>query len=246
MMTDSSGKSQKMDETKETTTVNETDQTTRNKKYDEAIIADFLRNSSVHGIKYIGERHRHWSERMFWVIAFIISFSGCSVMIYKIYWKWQLTPVIVSFAENSTPIWEIPFPAVTICPETKSIKEELDFSATFRKLKNMDKINENQTIKQTIDDILTLEERKKLEAVAQVCDLHLLSNITSFDNVLESNDIISTLKQINVWQNDSLLLCNWGGDIQDCSEVVDEVITEEGVCYSFNILNSGELFKIEK
>lgn len=242
MIMNSSGKSQKMDETKETTAENEAEQKTSTQKYDEAIIADFLRNSSVHGIKYIGERNRHWSERMFWVIAFIISFSGCSVMIYKIFWKWQLTPVIVSFAENSTPIWEIPFPAVTICPETKSIKEELDFSETFRKLKNMGKNNQNQTI----EDILTLEERKKLEAIAQVCDLHLLDNITSFDNVLESKNIISTLKQINVWQNDSILLCNWGGDIQECSQVVDEVITEEGVCYSFNILKSGELFKIEK
>lgn len=242
MIMNSSGKSQKMDETKETTAENEAEQKTSKQKYDEAIIADFLRNSSVHGIKYIGERNRHWSERMFWVIAFIISFSGCSVMIYKIFWKWQLTPVIVSFAENSTPIWEIPFPAVTICPETKSIKEELDFSETFRKLKNMGKNNQNQTI----EDILTLEERKKLEAIAQVCDLHLLDNITSFDNVLESKNIISTLKQINVWQNDSILLCNWGGDIQECSQVVDEVITEEGVCYSFNILKSGELFKIEK
>lgn len=33
--------------------------------------------------------------------------------------KWYESPVIVHFASRSTPIWEIPFPAITICPETK-------------------------------------------------------------------------------------------------------------------------------
>ena len=28
----------------------------------------------------------------------------------------------MSFAERPTPIWEIPFPAVTICPEIKATK----------------------------------------------------------------------------------------------------------------------------
>ena len=35
------------------------------------------------------------------------------------YFKWKESPIILSFAEKSTPVWEIPFPAVTICPVTK-------------------------------------------------------------------------------------------------------------------------------
>lgn len=45
-------------------------------------------------------------------MAFIISVTGCSIMIMKIYEKWQNTPVIVSFAEKSTPVWQIPFPGI--------------------------------------------------------------------------------------------------------------------------------------
>jgi amiloride-sensitive sodium channel len=69
----------------------------------------------VHGVKYLGEKKRHWSERAFWLVAFIIAVFGCQSLITKIYIKWQQTPVIVSFSEKSTPIWSIPFPAVTIC-----------------------------------------------------------------------------------------------------------------------------------
>lgn len=49
----------------------------------------------------------------------------------NVYEKWDQSPVIVSFAEKSTPVWEIPFPAVTICPETKSYIDMLNFTDVF-------------------------------------------------------------------------------------------------------------------
>jgi len=33
------------------------------------MFADFCNNSTVHGVKYLGEKQRHWSERAFWVIT---------------------------------------------------------------------------------------------------------------------------------------------------------------------------------
>lgn len=206
-----------------------------------AFFADFSRNSSVHGVKYIGERRRHWSERMFWVIAFLISFLGCTMMIYKIYVKWQLSPVIVSFAEKSTPVWQIPFPAVTICPETKTSKSFIDFGKTYRKLLEM-KANE-----QTVDEVLNKKDREYVEALAQICDPHIftLSDI-KLDNILKPENIISTLKKIQIPQNDSVLFCKWRNEVNMCSNFFDEIITEEGYCQSFNILDSGELLRIEK
>ena len=57
--------------------------------------------------------------RIFWIITFIVSVTGCSLLIGQMYFKWKESPIILSFAEKSTPVWEIPFPAVTICPVTK-------------------------------------------------------------------------------------------------------------------------------
>lgn len=49
----------------------------------------------------------------------------------KSYRKYNQSPIIVSLADKSTPIWDIPFPAVTICPETKSYIDLLNFTETF-------------------------------------------------------------------------------------------------------------------
>ena len=124
------------------------------------MFADFTSNSTVHGVKYLGERRRHWSERTFWVFSFLISITGCSVLIYNIYNKWQLSPVVVSFAETSTPIWKIPFPAITICPETKNIKDELDYRKAYLAIITTHGKPDN----------LSTDELHKLEALAQVCD----------------------------------------------------------------------------
>lgn len=49
------------------------------------------------------------------------------------YEKWDESPVIVTFSEKMTRIHNIPFPAVTICPEIKSKKEIFNFTAALKK-----------------------------------------------------------------------------------------------------------------
>lgn len=39
--------------------------------------------------------------------------------------------MIVSFAEKSTPVWKVPFPAVTICPETKAKTSFVNFTQNY-------------------------------------------------------------------------------------------------------------------
>lgn len=69
--------------------------------------------------------------RLWWVFAFGLSLILCGTLIRKVWIKWDQSPVIVSFAEKSTPVWEIPFPAVTICPETKSYMNKLNFTDVY-------------------------------------------------------------------------------------------------------------------
>jgi amiloride-sensitive sodium channel len=42
--------------------------------------------------------------------------------------KWHETPVIVTLSETTTPVWKVPFPAVTVCPQTKYRASTLNFS----------------------------------------------------------------------------------------------------------------------
>jgi amiloride-sensitive sodium channel len=156
-------------------------------------------------------------------------------LIHKIYEKWQLSPVIVSFAEKSTPVWEIPFPAVTICPETKVLKSHVDFTKGYFAAMSNNSFEANN---------FTAEQTKIMEAVAQVCDPHLfaLHNI-SIGSGLRRDQIVPLLKDISVPLNESTLFCKWRNEVNLCDEYFTEIITEEGFCYTFNVLKSDELFR---
>lgn len=60
-------------------------------------------------------------------------------MIYTIYEKYEKSPVIVTFATKETSIYEIPFPAVTICPQIKSDKTKFNFEEVLKKGQNSTK-----------------------------------------------------------------------------------------------------------
>lgn len=154
-------------------------------------------------------------------------------MIFKVYNKWQLSPVIVSFAEKSTPVWEIPFPAVTICPETKAMQKHVDFTKSYTMLHGGQMEN------------FTVEELRNLEAVAQICDPHLFANI-SMNSGLKPEEIVPLLRKITMSMNETILSCKWRNLDKECESLFSEIITEEGFCYTFNVLESSELFKEER
>lgn len=154
-------------------------------------------------------------------------------MIHKIYEKWQDSPVIVSFAEKSTPVWQIPFPAVTICPETKAMMKYVNFTKGY----NLVHANGSHEMDET--------ELKNLEAVAQICDSHLFVGV-SLDSGLEAEEIVPLLKSITTSLNETTLFCKWRNQIAGCGEFFTEILTEEGFCYTFNVLNFEELFREEK
>jgi amiloride-sensitive sodium channel len=70
---------------------------------------------------------------MFWLTIFLLSSSVAAYYIYQIWDKWNNSPVFVSLNEVPTPVWNIPFPAVTICPQTRVKKAVFNYSTMYRK-----------------------------------------------------------------------------------------------------------------
>jgi acid-sensing ion channel, other len=199
-------------------------------------LGDFTKNSTIHGVKYLGDRRRHWIEQIFWILAFSASISGCTLMILNIYNKWQLNPVIINVGEHLEPVWQIPFPAVTICPETKVLKKHVDFTKGY--LAAISKIDTGN---------FTNSQMKSLEALAQVCSpqLFTMQNL-SFESGIKHDEIIAQLQNISLRMMESTIFCKWNNDVYACDHLLTEIITEEGVCYTFNVLNSSDFFREEK
>lgn len=74
--------------------------------------------------------------RLYWFVIILIGIFASAYLIYNTYRKWVTSPIIVTFAKTETPIWNIPFPAVTICPETAIDQAMFNLTDTYLKYQN--------------------------------------------------------------------------------------------------------------
>ncbi|XP_066139923.1 pickpocket protein 28-like [Euwallacea fornicatus] len=188
--------------------------------------AEYSNNTGIHGFKYMGDQEMTIFERLWWLTLFCISLYICINLIIQTYIKWDTSPVLVSFARSPTPVWEVPFPAVTVCSETKARQREFNFTDYYNRM-----IRENNT--------MTDDERKKFEDVTLICDNHLYNkgkNITDYDTI---NFLMSIGPQFEemLWQCKYTLLNS------SCSDFFTPILTEEGLCYTFNMLDKSELLR---
>ncbi|XP_046391658.1 pickpocket protein 28-like [Ischnura elegans] len=186
---------------------------------------DYCGSTSLHGLKYMGEARRPLVERICWILAFGLSIYACSLVILKVWRKWENSPVIVSFADSSTPVWQIPFPAVTICSEVKYRRNIYNYSYI------------NQMLAREKD--ISSENRRKHEYKSLLCE-----DPDFTDGASETIDIGA----IQFFQEaappcDDFFYCEWKGQFaRCCRELFRPILTEEGVCYTFNMLATTQIF----
>lgn len=76
----------------------------------ERVFFEYSRSSTVHGVRYLCDKRRHWSERMWWIISVSTSIIMCAGFLFGCWSKWTISPLIITFADEATPISNIPFP----------------------------------------------------------------------------------------------------------------------------------------
>ncbi|KAK4873973.1 hypothetical protein RN001_013333 [Aquatica leii] len=149
-------------------------------------LQQFCTSTSIHGFKFLGERNRYLIEKIWWFIVLVLASAGSSSLVYQSYNKWNTSPIVVTLAMAETPIWNVPFPAVTICPELKCNSRIFNFS--------------NVHLKYT------------------------------------SNETIS--------QEDETESCKWAGKELNCSSALEPIMTSEGLCDTFNMLQLSEIVEL--
>jgi acid-sensing ion channel, other len=92
---------------------------------------DFSNQSTIHGVSYIAEKGRSWFERVWWILVICISVLCCGQLIMD---AWKISPIIISFTDKPTPIWQIPFPAVTICPKLFAQSKHINISHIMQRV----------------------------------------------------------------------------------------------------------------
>ena len=131
-----------------------------------------------------------------------------------------------------TPIWEIPFPAVTIC--------------------NMNKIQKSRVehVKEKLEDDPDNEMLKKEHLfMEEVCGSHLDEERHEDD---DGKDLELTGHQVHEFLADfsqpcdkMILRCHFAGHDRDCTKIFHAVITDEGQCCAFNLMPESLIYKKE-
>ncbi|KAJ0178603.1 hypothetical protein K1T71_005378 [Dendrolimus kikuchii] len=93
------------------------------------LLNEYSKSSTLHGLRYVSERQLTIYEKAFWLITFLVSVTICVVVIVNLYIKWKSNPVIVTINENIISASKIPFPSITICPQSKCKASVFNYSA---------------------------------------------------------------------------------------------------------------------
>ncbi|XP_018569461.1 pickpocket protein 28-like isoform X2 [Anoplophora glabripennis] len=178
--------------------------------------------TGIHGFRYIAE-DRTLCERIWWIISLVLSGIFCGLMIYQILQKYLNYPVIVTFSMQEVHMNEIPFPAVTICPRTKISQKYFNITdATIKKINNQS---------------FSGETERMYNLASTICDFYCTedsNNGTSYDDFY---------KFLRSGETNIFLYCSYTGLGLDCDSEFTRILTEEGNCYSFNIMDKNDIFR---
>ncbi|CAG9858557.1 unnamed protein product [Phyllotreta striolata] len=188
---------------------------------------DYCKNSSIHGLKYLANQ-RPRLEKIWWLFSVLGIFVLCVSLIDELRLKWQNSPAIVSFVTKETPIWQIPFPVVTICPHSKWSPKRFyqKKCGAFKKRHGYN--NTALHIKSDLLNFLCPYDKK----------------FTYSNNFTESpEDILKFYEWVQPNFFNLISDCKFMGKTYLCGELFDHrIFTEEGICYAFNLLDRRDLF----
>ncbi|EFA07961.1 Pickpocket protein 28-like Protein [Tribolium castaneum] len=186
---------------------------------------EFTEVTGIHGLRYVSEK-RSRTEKVIWVIILLISLGGCIYMIYEVLDKYNKSPVVVSFATEDTPLYQIAFPAVTICPESKYSREKFNYSGVYSKLVE--------------EESVTIDERRKFDYLSMLCD-DSPDNVATTQNF--GNEFYEIIHKMKLNQSELFPLCIFDNKFTECDRIFTPIFIDEGICYSFNIQGAHEIFR---
>ncbi|KAL5291210.1 hypothetical protein ACFFRR_010551 [Megaselia abdita] len=191
--------------------------------------------SSIIGLKYLGERKRPVLEKVFWILVFFVLIYAYIYLTLKVWVKWNDTPVIVTFDDKSSPVWKIPFPAVTICSEVKVERSRFNFSRIFSKFKNNETISEKESF--------------NFYSLLHVCDTasaNISKKMKSLPSYGDAWKYVRMLDEYGIHYpnvRETFVDCVFKG-LSDCN-IFYPFLTEEGICFTFNSPNHSSIYREE-
>ncbi|XP_050088417.1 pickpocket protein 28 [Anopheles aquasalis] len=178
-------------------------------------LREYCLNTTIHGLKYVGTVSLTLWERAYFFVTFIVVTACAIYFISNVYIKWQSSPIIIGLNPIATPIKDIPFPAVTICNMNQVRRE-----AAVR--------IEAHTLEQTV-----------LQAI---CSIDGDLNSTGYEGKWSA--VKKLLLSATQPCSRMLKACRYAKQTEKCTEIFQSVLTDEGLCCTFNTLDAAHMFRV--
>ena len=191
-------------------------------------VRQYFENTSLHGPKYITEYGRHFIEKIFWLIVVIAATILGVYLTIRIVDKWNQTPILTSISTTNYPLHQIPFPAVTICPNTKGLRGKIVHEIC----------RQNWTEKMDPDQVLL----SLYNSVSPILGTdYEFDNHTDDPLGLNITETISLLKRVSPRCSDYILQCTWNSVKYHCNQLFKVASTDVGFCCSFNLVPPNQI-----
>ncbi|XP_038216777.1 pickpocket protein 11-like [Zerene cesonia] len=168
---------------------------------------DFCKRTDLHGFKYIVMEDLSRMERICWALAVCISIGFAIYFVITAYKWYDRNPIVTVIESTQGPIWEVPFPAVTICSlNFISLAAAKKWSDNLSLPVNKTRAYVFETIKLApllfMPSTASNEQIDKLQALQDILDYNSISVKSFFTEVFIENaynhpDLDSSLRVIN-------------------------------------------------
>lgn len=83
-----------------------------------------------------------------------------------------------------------------------------------------------------------------MQSVIHLCNAQLIEYL-EFGQNITTNEIYDIVRDLAPSLNDTMYYCKWRNEFNDCNAIFLPILTEEGICYTFNALNSRDIYTNE-